>query len=680
MAGPVWKQNLHDAILLDPLTLIHGNVKDLFFLEDGRKRNVPEKLQRNPYVTLDIWLALEYEKLGFDVVLIYDSDESVLALRGEMVSKFQSYLTSDPVLQQSQAKFSNNSSEQKRPVSTLPKSEDPAPSTSWMAPIPTRFEKPLDLFQVLYTKILPNPERKVALICRFSDRYLRYTDQQDNEERRLSLLIQKSAMSIKPPSSDKPVGSRIALLFDLEGSIPQELNTCAPFAHSVLIPSPTFEERRAFFRNEFCQFESEPGDRFNPEEDVEHLDLLCNLSDGLKLQDMLSLIGLSKTERIGIGPNRARQLLDRFRFGTVENPWSKISNDTLRNAKQILQKRVKGQDAIIDDIVPTLIRAKMGMSDDGNGKNSSRPRGVFFFVGPTGVGKTELSKSIAELIFGNENALIRFDMSEYSEEHAQSRLLGAPPGYVGFDQGGQLTNAINEKPFSVVLFDEIEKAHPRIWDKFLQVLDDGRLTDGRGRTVYFSEAVLIFTSNLGTARRSAPFGGGMASLAIPNETINERHIKLQELDYKALCDYFREQVKDFFVNELGRPEVLNRVGEDNILVFNYLKDESAKQKIVSSSIERLDSYLRRDFGVGFRCTDSFRQILLSHPAGFKNNGARGVRNLLSKWVLNKVAEDLFLEGDNHRGKIFCAIYKKPLDQVTSEPFDKELVEYRWENM
>src|SRR5205814_1862259 len=153
--------------------------------------------------------------------------------------------------------------------------------------------------------------------------------------------------------------------------------------------------------------------------------------------------------------------------------------------------RVKGQDAVIEQVVPTLIRAKMGMSDVGGGQHSSKPRGVFFFVGPTGVGKTELSKAIAELIFGDEKAMIRFDMSEYSEEHQQARLIGAPPGYVGFDQGGQLTNAIIEKPFSVVLFDEIEKAHGRILDKFLQILDEGRLTDGMGRTVYFSEAILI---------------------------------------------------------------------------------------------------------------------------------------------------------------------------------------------
>ena len=126
-----------------------------------------------------------------------------------------------------------------------------------------------------------------------------------------------------------------------------------------------------------------------------------------------------------------------------------------------------------------------------------RPRGVAFLAGPTGVGKTELAKSVTQLLFGDESAYIRFDMSEFSAEHSDQRLIGAPPGYVGYDAGGELTNAVREKPFSVVLFDEIEKAHPRILDKFLQILDDGVLTSGRGDRVYFSESIIIFTSNLG---------------------------------------------------------------------------------------------------------------------------------------------------------------------------------------
>jgi ATP-dependent Clp protease ATP-binding subunit ClpA len=263
----------------------------------------------------------------------------------------------------------------------------------------------------------------------------------------------------------------------------------------VHIPLPGVEERETFFRDTHALFDdSTPNDRFDPH-DADHLRLVANLADGLNQRDLISLAALSKREQLGLGPAQVKPLLDRFRFGTRDNAWTRIKPEMLRAAKEILGRRVKGQDEVLDEVIPVLVRAKLGMTDMGGTLRSSKPRGALFFVGPTSVGKTELSKAIAELIFGDERALLRFDMSEYSEEHQQARLIGAPPGYVGFDQGGQLTNAIIAKPFSVVLFDEIEKAHGRILDKFLQVLDDGRLTDGMGRTVYFSEAILIFTSN-----------------------------------------------------------------------------------------------------------------------------------------------------------------------------------------
>ena len=158
---------------------------------------------------------------------------------------------------------------------------------------------------------------------------------------------------------------------------------------------------------------------------------------------------------------------------------------------------MRGQRPAVTKTIDILMRSVMGLTGAQARASGNRPRGVLFFAGPTGVGKTELAKTLTQLIFGDERAYIRFDMSEFAEEHTGARLLGAPPGYIGYDAGGELTNAVREKPFSVVLFDEIEKAHPRILDKFLQILEDGRLTDGRGETAYFSEAILVFTSNLG---------------------------------------------------------------------------------------------------------------------------------------------------------------------------------------
>jgi len=490
-------------------------------------------------------------------------------------------------------------------------------------------------------------------------------------------------MSIQPETSPERLNSRLLLVFNTAGEIPQELHVQCPFSKSVAIPMPTLEERELFFRDNAKLFDdSAPGDRFDPSSDGTQLRLVANLSDGLNNQELLALAALSRHERLGLGPSQIKPLLDRFRFGTRENAWGKVRPETLRDAKETLCRRVKGQDDVIDEVIPVLMRAKLGMSDVATQHTSSKPRGAFFFVGPTGVGKTELGKAIAELIFGDESALIRFDMSEYSEEHQQARLVGAPPGYVGFDQGGQLTNAVMAKPFSVVLFDEIEKAHGRILDKFLQVLDDGRLTDGMGRTVYFSEAILIFTSNLGTAPqtgRSMPGGAAALELQGAIEGSADRYSRLAALSYPQLCDHFRREVKDYFVNTLGRPEILNRIGEDNILVFRFLTDEVAKLKIVEQQVEAVNQNLSSRFGVGLYCTKGFKRLLMVHPNGFGRNGARGVRNLLNKWAINALSQDLLLKREACEGRTFRADYRVELEKIVEDGFvfDRAALQFEW---
>ena len=209
---------------------------------------------------------------------------------------------------------------------------------------------------------------------------------------------------------------------------------------------------------------------------------------------MNGLRKLCKNERISI--RNMCDVIDLYKYGIRENPWRSLDVESLRTAAADFRKRVKGQDAAIIKTLDVVKRAVTGMSGL-QGSSHTRPKGVLFFAGPTGTGKTETAKTLAERLFGDESCCIRFDMSEYSQPHSDQKLLGAPPGYVGYEAGGQLTNAIKNSPFSILLFDEIEKAHPSILDKFLQILEDGRMTDGQGNTVYFSESVIIFTSNLG---------------------------------------------------------------------------------------------------------------------------------------------------------------------------------------
>jgi ATP-dependent Clp protease ATP-binding subunit ClpA len=256
---------------------------------------------------------------------------------------------------------------------------------------------------------------------------------------------------------------------------------------------------------------------------------------------------------------------------------------------------------------------------------------VLFFAGPTGVGKTELAKALTHLMFRDDRAYIRFDMSEFAEEHASARLLGAPPGYVGYDAGGELTNAMRQRPFSVVLFDEIEKAHPRLLDKFLQILEDGRLTDGRGETVYFSESVLIFTSNLG--------------IYVTNEE-GERVANVTPADpYEVVEEKIRVTIGDYFKYHLSRPEILNRIG-DNIVVFNFIRPSVAVQ-IFDAMLANVARRLQEEHKLELVLPAAVRTKLLEWCTRNLDNGGRGIGNRLETTFINPLSRALFalsLEG------------------------------------
>ena len=282
----------------------------------------------------------------------------------------------------------------------------------------------------------------------------------------------------------------------------------------------------------------------------------------------------------------------------------------LLNLEQILHERVIGQDEAVESVSRAIRRARAGLKDP------KRPVGSFIFLGPTGVGKTELARALAEAMFGDERNMIRLDMSEYMEKHTAARLIGAPPGYVGYDEGGQLTEQVRRKPYSVVLFDEIEKAHPDVFNVLLQILEDGRLTDGKGRTVDFRNVVVIMTSNVGaTFMQRTALGFGAADEADSHERMKER----------ILSDLKRT----------FRPEFLNRV--DDIIVFHALSEEHIQQ-IVAIMLGELNLRVS-EFGLKVDVSPEARAALVKE--GFDPTfGARPLRRVIQKRLEDNISEEM----------------------------------------
>ena len=273
------------------------------------------------------------------------------------------------------------------------------------------------------------------------------------------------------------------------------------------------------------------------------------------------------------------------------------------------------------DIIKRAVSDMSGIQHSGK----TKPKGILFFAGPTGTGKTEMAKTMANLLFGDDDACIRFDMSEYQQGHSDQKLLGAPPGYVGYESGGQLTKAVKEKPFSIILFDEIEKAHPSIFDKFLQILEDGRMTDGKGETVYFSESVIIFTSNLGIYDVDE-FGQRKLNVSL-------------DMSYEDMSRRIIDSISNYFKMQLGRPEILNRIGE-NFVVFDFIREKSAME-ILEKHIKNITNSIKEAKDITIEFDEAPITYLKDKSFGNLENGGRGIGNVIEKYLINPLARYLF---------------------------------------
>ncbi|MGB4467691.1 MAG: AAA family ATPase [Azovibrio sp.] len=616
---PRWVRDLERLLPIRSQFIVAGNIRDHFLapLDDGSLTPVP--------LVRCLWSALQRQDCRF--LLIYDP-----------VGGLRPYPNEPPAVELATQLFDLKLQDGAMPMS-------------------------LDSLSGVMQRLTRMREARCALLVDFASRLVRHPDQLDAGEHRFFLAAERLAVQAVPvmvknrmprepgPLADnKPRFNPVLWLLNRPQDLPSWFALDNARVESLTVGLPDFETREAAARSYFTLFrqmdEAGPGERDKFARDF------AAATEGLPLTALSDAAQLA--DRQGIAFRDVEDAVQCYKVGVLENPWKKpYLRQRIAGAAEFIETRVKGQQQAVTKSVDILMRSVMGLTGAQARSGGNRPRGVLFFAGPTGVGKTELAKTLTQLVFGDERAYLRFDMSEFAEEHTGARLLGAPPGYVGFEAGGELTNAVRDKPFSMVLFDEVEKAHPRILDKFLQILEDGRLTDGRGDTAYFSETILVFTSNLGIYVEDAQ------GRRIQNVQPGDSYATVESRVKGAIADYFKYR--------LSRPEILNRIG-DNIVVFNFITPPVA-ERIFAGMLDNVVSRVREEHQLELELEPAVRRELMARCIDDLSNGGRGIGNQLESLFINPLARALFgldLEGRQRQGgKLRVAEFKESEEKIVT---------------
>ncbi len=590
----IWYQNFINALKNKPVILLYGNVRDMYIIENKRIfGNLTEVFKHI------VELANSHQEGGKD----FPAFQELYFF--DVARKSTKFVYRDGTLQ--------------GPESEAERAENVVILARWARAL---CDDKSSTFRVIY----------------YLDKLIQYQQSYSSEEMNCILYLEKMIENI----SDS---HRLVMVALQDSLIPVELYTMAPKCQLIHIPLPSKKDRRLYLE-------------FKMSKD-EHAETLADLTDGMFLYEINRIADhvMYEQKEQKLSEVDIRRIVNLYRFGLKEDYWSDVRIEALARAFDWFTKTegVKGQDHAVERVVSQLIVARAGLSGIGS-ERKSRPRCVFFFAGPTGVGKTLLAKKIAKFLFKSAEAYLRFDMSEFKEEHTISKLIGSPPGYVGFERGGMLTNAVREKPFSVILFDEIEKAHPRIMDIFLQILDEGRLTDSRGQTVFFTENVIIFTSNIGcrtidSLGRSVEDREKRAIERIMNDstlTPEEKRARIQQ--------HFVQCVERFFTVEISRPELLNRIGS-NIIPFNFITEKETQLEIIRSHTQRIREEfqdLYRKWGYTLEFDPSvFEMLVERYHERMSEFGGRGITNAIEEEILNVLAmEVLRCQYKNERNRHF----------------------------
>lgn len=586
-----WHKELELFYRLKPLLILEGNIMDLFcYPESGDNMSLPQYL--------DDFLR----ERGYENVIHYEHLKGFFSIEANAEKEIKSFADLTGAVTEIRKGY-----------------------------LEAEFAGEGESACLLAGRLMANREKSAAVIFHMASRYILSADamQQAQSDAFASLVTASAgAREIYSEQMQRYNRNLCILLVEKANDLPVWLFKDNPYAKILHIQTPSREERmefvdeqglQAFFARDIYESQIVFYEE-NPKELEKLKEKFVALTEGFTRLELCDLSVMCENERLSI--HEIGKIVDLYRYGVRENPWTGTDlRERLKEGERRLEERVKGQSAAIEKTLQVIKRAVSGLSGVQHSSHG-KPKGILFFAGPTGTGKTEMAKSLAELIFGDQDACIRFDMSEYADPSSDQRLLGAPPGYVGYEAGGQLTNAVREHPFSILLFDEIEKAHSSILDKFLQILEDGRMTDGQGNTVYFSECVIIFTSNLGIYEL--------------DERTGRRTLKVtEEDDYRQVSEKVKEGISRYFKLQLGRPEILNRIGE-NIVIFDFIRKDAAVE-IMESQINKICRTLRQENHVVLHIPDPVKEALLNRICGNLENGGRGVGNIIEQLILNPLA-------------------------------------------
>ena len=632
MRAAKWHNEIEIFRQIKPCIILEGNILDQFQYpsEPFRNRHLPEYL----YKLL--------KDLGYNVVVIYDESKGFYAVSGGQkdLAAFADLLQEVPGL-----RITNDmircpfSAQGSCYTPSNPESADSARNKNDGQLLDSVCPAAATIGEVV-TNALRQSDVSVAIIMDMASRYIVSPDQMDLLDVRVYTELQRALRCAEEADTNGSLSKNLLIfLTNKVNDLPTWFYLNNPDVKAISITTPDAQARLEFVSGnqlpQFFQRDIYAEDMRFYTDNPSQLDKLqkkfVGLTEGFSYSDLIGMRTLCYREHYRM--SHLANVVDLYRYGIKENKWATVDRNTIDQLQKDMYANILGQNSALAKVMDVIKRSVVGRG----GVSNNRPKGVLFFAGPTGTGKTETAKALARNIFGDESCCLRFDMAEYKQSHSDQKLLGAPPGYIGYEAGGQLTNAVRDNPFSIILFDEIEKAHPSILDKFLQILDDGRLTDGQGNTVYFSESIIIFTSNkgiVGTVSEVDEFGNRIEKnkqLIDPKNCVTHKEMQAKVID----------GIRNYFKYELGRPELLNRIGEDNIVVYDFIRPDVA-ESILKLHINRVKADFRDNSEIEID-TSAIEKILLEKCCSSEvlEYGGRGIRNTVESCLYTPLTRFIY---------------------------------------